>query len=161
MDRILVPWDGDGGFLPHAVHFAVEFAKRTDARLLFLSTEQNATAGDAALGPDGACADGASDLERAVTRARTQGLDVECYTTTGDYVRQVAAFVREHHVSRVVIALPEVGSAKAVSADARVSALREHLGCVLVTVRPRRGRVPSVSIGEREQTSSPLASDER
>ncbi len=155
MDRILLPWDGSGGFLPHAVHFAIEFAKRTGARLLFLAMDPDRLRGPL---PD---PNDSSDLERAISRARSEGLEVESYATSGDYVRQIAAFARDHRVSRVVIALPEVGGTDAARVEERVGTLREHLGCVLVTVRPRRGRVPAVSMGDDGRTAAPLGHEER
>ncbi len=140
MNSILVPSDGDGELSLHAVHFAFEFAKRTGTRVLFLMFGQSPEGGSPPAQAAARSHEAARRLELAISSARLRGLTVSTYVTSGDYVDQVAAFAGDHRVSRVVVALPDSGSGASAQVDEQVTSLRSRLGCVLVTVRPRRDR---------------------
>jgi len=149
MNSILVPSDGDGELSLHAVHFAFEFGKRTGGRVLFLMFGRDPDGKSPPAQAADRSHEAARRLELAISSARLRGLDVSTYVTNGDYVDQVVAFAGDHRVSRVVVALPEPGSEASAQVDEQVKSLRARLGCVLVTVRPRRDR-PAPLVPEHE-----------
>jgi nucleotide-binding universal stress UspA family protein len=161
VNTILVPSDGDNELSLHAVFFAFEFAKRTDARVLFLTVARNRPAHPARPQPLGESGDASTELTRVISSGRERGLDVETHVTSGDYVAQVTAFARDHHVSRVVVALPEHGSESFSRVEEQVNALRNQLGCVLVTVRPRRDRLGGVAEHQPHRIHTPPTDGER
>lgn len=161
MNTILVPSDSNSELSLHAVYFALEFAKRTGARVLFLTVDRNRTARSPEREPP-TLTDGVSpELERAISSGRVGGLEVESHVTDGDYVGQVAAFARDHNVSRVVMALPEPDDAAFSRVEEQVIALRNQLGCVLVTVRPRKDRHGTVAEHELNRFAARLPEGER
>jgi len=161
VNTILVPSDGDNELSLHAVFFAFEFAKRTDARVLFLTVTRDRTAQPARLQHPGGAAEVTAELTRVISSGRERGLDVETHVTSGDYVGRVTAFARDHHVSRVVVALPEKDSESFDRVEEQVNALRSQLECVLVTVRPRRDRLGGVAEHESHRIHTPPTDGER
>jgi nucleotide-binding universal stress UspA family protein len=134
MNRILVPSDGDDHLSLHAAYFAFELAKRTGASVSVLTVAPAPADGERGSGEQNM----SNGLAHAVSAARLGGVEVASHFTSGDYVERVVAFARDHHVSRIVVALPEAGSGAVDRVEERVRALRGQLNCILVTVRPRR-----------------------
>jgi nucleotide-binding universal stress UspA family protein len=137
VNKILVPLDSHHSLQLRAAYFALEFAKRTGAKVLFLDIQRSSDdegpdspspARDEELG---------EDLHRLINSSLMEGLQIETYVTNGDYVERVIEFADHHNVSRVILALPEAGETGAPKAASTVEALQERLSCGLVTVRPR------------------------
>lgn len=137
MTNILVPLDTRNSLQLRAAYFALEFAKRTGAKVLFLTIQLGGTPG----GSDGLdrARDGEfeQDLDRLINDSLIAGLQIESYVTTGDYIERVIEFAEHHNVSRVILALPEADEPGRAEAASRLDALQRNLTCGLVTVRPR------------------------
>jgi hypothetical protein len=161
VNTLLVPSDGNDELSLHAVYFALEFAKRTGARVLFLTVDRDQGMRSAVRQPLATASGVRPELERVICSGRVGGLEVETHVTDGDYVGQVAAFARDHHVSRVVMALPEPDDAAFARVEEQVTALRNRLGCVLVTVRPRKDRHGAVAEHELNRMGSRTTDGER
>lgn len=137
MTNILVPLDTRRSLQLRAAYFALEFAKRTGAKVLFLNIQR----GGASEEPDDR--DGAregefeKDLDRLINNSLIAGLQIESYVTNGDFTERVIEFAEHHNVSRVILALPEAGEPGRAEAASRLDALQRKLSCGLVTVRPR------------------------
>jgi nucleotide-binding universal stress UspA family protein len=135
--NILVPLDHHRDLQLRAAYFALEFAKRTGAKVLFLnirrerSDSQPNTLSAAHSGPLG------EDLDHLINDSLMAGLQIESYVTNGDYVQRVTEFAEHHNVSRVILALPEDDGPRGAEAASRLNALKDRLSCALVTVRPR------------------------
>lgn len=139
MTNILVPLDGSGEPWVRAAYFALEFAKRAAAKVLFLRIAPTPDVRPARQHRlEGSQGDLGEDLDRLIANSLALGIQVETYLTTGDFVERVAEFARHHNVSRIVLALPEGEGPDSARAEARVTALQEQLSCVLVTVRSRQ-----------------------
>lgn len=140
MNTILVPSDGDNELSVHAVYFALEFAKRTGAKVLFLRVDRDCAQQSTGRRHPEPTDRVPAELERVISSGRVRGIEVETHFTNGDYVGRVAAFARDHNVSRVVAALPDPNSPAFSGVEGQVNDLRVQLDCVVVTVRPRRDR---------------------
>ncbi len=137
MTNILVPLDTRRSLHLRAAYFALEFAKRTGAKVLFLNILRGQT-------PDltetfAAAREGAleEELDRLINNSLIEGLQIETYVTKGDYVERVIEFAEHHNVSRVIRALPEADEPGGAEAASRLDVLQRKLSCGLVTVRPR------------------------
>jgi len=135
--NILVPLDSHRGLQLRAAYFALEFAKRTGAKVLFLNIEREGSRGQSNSHSATRGDKLSEDLDHLIHDSLMAGLQIETYVTTGDYVERVAEFAEHHNVSRVILALPEVNGPGGAEAASRLSALQDHLNCALVTVRPR------------------------
>lgn len=138
MNKVLVPLENQGELARNAALFAMGFAQRTGAQVLFLRIQEDSP------GPGGRQAPAQPpvrqpfpDLEEIVSQSRQQGLQVGTYLTRGDYVRRVGEFVRQQGISRIVVALPAPDSQDYQRLSGQVAALRRSLSCPLVVVRPR------------------------
>ena len=139
MTKILVPLDGRGDPWVRAAYFALEFAKRTAAKVLFLDIAPELGAPPTRRQPiDEAHGTLGHELDRLIAGSLALGIPVETYVTNGDFVERVAEFARHHNVSRIVLAMPEGEGPASARAEDRLRALQEQLSCVLVTVRPRQ-----------------------
>jgi Universal stress protein family len=137
--KILVPLDGSSDPWVRAAYFALEFAKRTAAKVLFLSFAPGPGARPARRQPlDDAHVGLGEELDHLIAGSLALGIQVETYVTNGDFVEGVAEFARHHKVSRIVLALPEGDDPASTRAEGRLNALQEQLNCVLVTVRSRQ-----------------------
>jgi len=135
--NILVPLDSHRGLQLRAAYFALEFAKRTGAKVLFLNIERE-RAGRRSNARSTTHSDKLSeDLDHLINDSLMAGLQIETYVTSGDYVERVIEFAEHHNVSRVILALPEDDGPGGAEATSRLTALQEHLNCALVTVRQR------------------------
>jgi len=134
---ILVPVDTDSSLHMRAAYFALEFAKRTGAKVLFLNIRHGRT-------PELPEADAAArddelerGLDRLINNSLIAGLQIETYVTNGNFVERVIEFAENHNVSRVILALPETDGPGGSEAATRLDVLQQKLSCGLVTVRPR------------------------
>ena len=137
MTNILVPLDHHRDLQLRAAYFALEFAKRTGAKVLFLNIRPERTAAESISGASTLNDTPGEDLDHLVNDSLMAGLQIETYVTNGDFVQRVAEFARHHNVSRVILALPEDDGPGGAEAASRLHALKDKLSCALVTVRPR------------------------
>jgi nucleotide-binding universal stress UspA family protein len=137
MTNILVPLDHHRDLQLRAAYFALEFAKRTGAKVLFLNIRPERTAGESKSSSAALNDTPGADLDHLVNDSLMAGLQIETYVTNGDFVQRVAEFARHHNVSRVILALPDDEGPGGAEAASRLHALKDSLSCALVTVRPR------------------------
>jgi len=137
MTNILVPLDHHRDLQLRAAYFALEFAKRTGAKVLFLNIRPERTAGESKSSSAALNDTPGADLDHLVNESLMAGLQIETYVTNGDFVQRVAEFARHHNVSRVILALPDDKGPGGAEAASRLHALKDSLSCALVTVRPR------------------------
>lgn len=145
MTNILVPLDNHRDLQLRAAYFALEFAKRTGDKVLFLNIQRERSGGQS--NSRSATHDDAldEDLDHLINDSLMAGLQIETYVTNGDYVHRVTEFARHHNVSRVIVALPDDDGPGGAEAASRLNALQERLSCTLVTVRPRHDAEGSTS----------------
>jgi nucleotide-binding universal stress UspA family protein len=139
MNKVLVPLENQGELAHNAALFAVGFAQRTGAEVLFLSIHDDPQPSSGRTAPaDPAPPRTSPDLEALVQQSLQKGLKVGTYFTHGEYVRRVSEFAREQGISRIVVAMPEAGSGDFERISQQVAALRRSLNCPLVVVRTRQ-----------------------
>ena len=137
MTNILVPVDTHRRLHLRAAYFALEFAKRTGAKVLFLNILHGRTPEPSDSHATARVDELDRDLDRLINNSLIAGLQIETYVTNGDYVQRVIEFAEHHNVSRVILALPEADEPGGAEAASRLDALQQNLSCGLVTVRPR------------------------
>jgi hypothetical protein len=138
MTNVLVPLDSRRGRQLTAAYFALEFAKRTGAKVLFLRILPGALEDPSQVDPAGAGEEIEDDLGRLINDSLMSGLRIETHVTHGDFVERVAEFAQHHNVSRVVLAVQDDSGPGWREEMSRMDNLRERLGCALVTVRQRQ-----------------------
>ncbi len=139
MNKILVPLENQAELARNAALFAINFAQRTGAEVLFLCIgEEPPAAPGRAAPPDPPGPQHSPELEELIRQSLQKGLRVGTYVTQGDYVRRVSEFAREQGISRIVVALPAADSGDFERLNGQVAALRRSLSCPLVVVRPRQ-----------------------
>jgi len=125
-----------------AVRFAIEFGKRSKARLFFLFIDDP---GEVNPRPDNASDPKTRDakliqetIEALITCGRDHdGLQTEISHRSGDYIGEVRQFVRENHIAEIIVSLPDEREVSYEQAGKDIQLLLQMTHCRVLTVKPK------------------------
>lgn len=125
-----------------AVRFAIEFGKRSKARLyfLFVNDPERGTSP-----PDESGGRLARDakliheaIEALITCAKNHdGLLTGISHRNGDYIQEVRQFVRENNITEIIISLPDENEASYEQTRKDIDLLLHMTHCRVLTVKPK------------------------
>jgi nucleotide-binding universal stress UspA family protein len=143
LNKILVPLDNFSEISLNAAHYAVEFAKRSDSKpiFLFLSIIND----DA--GSDCFVTDLSQAMERAkkirekiellIDRSTLEEINIEQYECRGEYIEKVCEFVRNLSIAEIVIAVPDKKDEAYKKIKKNISLLVQMTSCRILTVKEK------------------------
>jgi nucleotide-binding universal stress UspA family protein len=125
-----------------AVRFAIEFGKRSKARLYFLFIKDSMQ--EMPL-PDESDRHRTRDaklihetIEALISCGRDHdGLETEIFHRNGDYVQEVGQFVREHNITEIIISLPDKSEMTHEQTQKDIELLLHMTHCRVLTVKPK------------------------
>jgi nucleotide-binding universal stress UspA family protein len=151
MERILVSMDVRQSHL-EGVHRAVHLAKRIEASVSILLVSDSTI--------DSGPRNIFQDLEESVRRrlelmiqmGRSEGLDMNTYTTQGNYLEEVIRFIQENGITLLVLGSPRVGSRAADEFTEAFDAMRHRISCRVELVTERSTSLGNQASDEGEGT---------
>ena len=120
-----------------ASYFAIEFAKRKPARVMFLIFSPPPLAEEAPLPPVDEAEKRQKQFEGMVQQGRGKRIDLELYFSQDEYFGAVGQFVRDHNVTQIIMAVPPSHAESYGKFVQEINTLRSRVECQLVTVRPK------------------------
>lgn len=137
MIRVLVPIEAFARLNLSATYFALEFAKRHPARIIFLIMgEPGLATGEVAVAESGQLSE-AMVFQQLLERARQQQVDVAVHYSQEEYLTAVRRVVAEQGIDDLVIAVPPVGDPAYPQLHRRLEQLRHQVPCHIITVKPK------------------------
>jgi nucleotide-binding universal stress UspA family protein len=157
MERILVSMDVRQSHL-EGVHRAVHLAKRIEASVFILLVSDSTI--------DSGPRNIFQDLEESVRRrlelmiqmGRSEGLDMNTYTTQGNYLEEVIRFIQENGITLLVLGSPRVGSRAADEFTEAFDAMRHRISCRVELVTERSTPLGNQDSDEVEGTERSFGS---
>ncbi|MFH1672587.1 MAG: universal stress protein [Pseudomonadota bacterium] len=112
MNKILIPLADLSELSLNAAHYAVEFAKRSGSKPIFLFFSETERANADPLNADSAPSaqkecEIREKIEVLIDRSAVDGLDFARYECCGEYIEKVCEFVRNLNIAEIVIAIPD------------------------------------------------------
>ncbi|MCK5507504.1 MAG: universal stress protein [Desulfobacterales bacterium] len=142
MNKILVPLDNFSETSLNAARYAVEFAKRSDSRPIFLFLS-----GNDSVRADCCVTDISQETEKKKKiREKTEllincsimeGINIEQYECCGEYIEKVCEFVRKLNIAEIVIAVPDKEDANYQKIKKNISLLVQMTSCRILTVKEK------------------------
>jgi nucleotide-binding universal stress UspA family protein len=126
-----------------AVRFAVEYGKRSRARLLFLfvddpefiHTNARSHPPESAAEERGAIR---KRIESFISKEQAQGgLSLEVHNRRGEFIQEVRQFIRDNHADEIVLPVSEEHGADYRQARQDIQLLAQMTHCRILTVKPR------------------------
>jgi hypothetical protein len=136
MNRILVPIKDSSLLSLSASYFAIEFAKRKPAKILFLIFSPPLAEGGRFSSAEG-MEKWQKQFDGLIQQGRGKKIEMELYFSHDEYFKAVAQFAQEHNITQIIIAIPHPHGEDYNKLNHEVDALRNRVECQLVTVRPR------------------------
>jgi len=142
LNKILVPLDNFSEISLNAARYAVEFAKRSNSKpvFLFLSINDDARS-------DCFVTDLSQAMERAkkirgkiellIDQSTLEGINVEQYECRGEYIEKVCEFVRNLSIAEIVIAVPDKKDKAYKKIKKNISLLVQMTSCRILTVKEK------------------------
>ena len=142
MNKILVPLDNFSEISLNAARYALEFAKRSGSKPIFLFFYRN----------DGDKSDyfvtnplQAVDrkkkirekIELLIDRSTMEGINIEQYECRGEYIEKVCEFVRNLNIAEIVIAVPDKKDEHYNKIKKNISLLVQMTSCRVLTVKEK------------------------
>jgi nucleotide-binding universal stress UspA family protein len=125
-----------------AVRFAIEFGKRSKARLFFLFIDDP--------GEKNSQSDNSSDsktrdakliqetIDALINCGRDHdGLQTEIHHRSGDYIQEVRQFVRKYHIAEIIVSLPDKYEVSYEQTQKDIDLLLHITHCRILTVKPK------------------------
>jgi len=136
MIKVLVPIKQSNWLALSAAYFALEFAKRNPARIVFLLFPPGAGKGRPAV-PGGSPAEWERRFTELLQRGRTENLPLELHSSPEAFLPAVVRFAREHHVSDIILALPSPQDDPQGRTLKMIHRLKHQIDCQIITVKPK------------------------
>jgi nucleotide-binding universal stress UspA family protein len=142
LDKILVPLAEFSELSLNAANYAVEFAKRSGSKSIFLLFS-GAQSADSDPSRPGSSSTAEKELkirgriELLIAQSAIEGLDVEHYECRGEYIEKVCEFVRDLNIAVIVIAIPNKEDALYDTIKKKISLLVQMTSCRVLTVREK------------------------
>ncbi len=137
MERILVSMDcrsGGWGALARAVSLSERIEAKVYALLVTpppvreLGAEESAATCGAVL----------KRLEKLVQAARSEGVQIECYVSEGDYEEEVSRFVERERVTLAIVERPDDKDPLSERKQGQIRRLQHRIACRVELVSPRK-----------------------
>lgn len=126
-----------------AVRFAVEYGKRSRARLFFLFVDDPEAAPPDAESVGAERSMGERDsiresIEALLAREQAQGeLTMEVHNRKGDFIQEVRQFIRDNHADEIVVSVSEEATADQRQFQQNIQLLAQMTNCRILTVKPK------------------------
>jgi nucleotide-binding universal stress UspA family protein len=143
LNNILVPLAEFSELSLNAAQYAVEFAKRSSSKPIFLFFSRNECANDDRIRTD--ChptiekeGEVREKIEFLIERsALIDGLAIERHTCSGEYIEKVCEFVRDLNITQIVIAIPDEQDELYAKIMQDISLLIQMTPCRVLTVKEK------------------------
>ena len=141
MIKILVPLYNFSEISLNAARYAVEFAKRTNSKPVFLFLSNDEAKSDCFV----------TDLSQAMEREKKiretiellidrrvlEGINIEQYECRGEYIEKVCEFVRNLSIAEIVVAVPDKKDKHYKKITKNISLLVQITSCRILTVKEK------------------------
>ncbi len=144
MNKILVPLDKFSEISLNAARYAVEFAKRSASKPIFLFLSRNDDAKSAYFVTDVSQAVEKEKkirkkIELLIDQTTMEGINIEQYECRGEYIEKVCEFVRNLSITEIVIAVPDKKDKHYKKIKKNISLLVQMTSCRVLTVKKKVG----------------------
>ena len=137
MERILVSMDcrsGEWGALSRAI----SLSGRIEAKVYALLVE-SPSAGSAGEDVSAAtCGAVLERLEKLVQAARSEGVQIECFVSKGEYEEEVSQFVERKRVTLVIVERPDGKDPDSERKLGQIRRIQHRISCRVELVSPRK-----------------------
>jgi len=142
LNKILVPLDNFSEISLNAARYAVEFARRSDSKPIFLFLSRND-----GVKSDCFVTDASQEtekekktrekIERLIDCSILEGINIEQCECCGEYIEKVCEFVRKLNISEIVIAVPDKKDEHYQKIKKNISLLLKMTSCRILTVKEK------------------------
>ncbi len=147
MTNLLIPIEEFSLPALAAVRFAVEFGKRSGARLFFLFIDGGEPGKTLEAGRRREPAQGSEEpsrrevketIESLIALGRSgNGLQTEIHCRKGDFVQEVRQFVRDYPITEIILSLPDEQDQAYPQRSNDIVLLNQLTHCRILTVKPK------------------------
>jgi len=142
LNKILVPLDNFSEISLNAARYAVEFAKRSSSKPIFLFLSKNdSTKSDYFLTDVSQEEDRErkirKKIELLIDKSTMEGINIEQYDCRGEYIEKVCEFVRNLNIAEIVIAVPDKKDDHYQKIKKNISLLIQMTSCRVLTVKEK------------------------
>ncbi len=142
MNKILVPLDNFSEISLNAARYAVEFAKRSSSKPIFLFLSINDDARSDCLVTNLSQAKEKEKkirekIESLIDRSALEGINIEQYECRGEYIEKVCEFARDLSIAEIVIAVPDKKDKHYKKIKKNISLLVQMTSCRILTVKEK------------------------
>ncbi len=142
MDKILIPVDKFSELSLTAIHYALEFAKRSGSKPVFLFFAEADPANSVQMTtcrlPEDKQAQKIKEkIAQLLDLSIMNGVAVEQHKCHGEYIERLCRFTREFHIAAIVIALPNKKDELYDKIKRDISLLVQMTPCRVLTVREK------------------------
>lgn len=142
MNKILVPLDNFSEISLNAARYAVEFAKRSGSKPIFLFLSKNDRAKSDYFLTDVSQEEDRErkirkKIELLIDKSTMEGINIEQYECRGEYIEKVCEFVRDLNIAEIVIAVPNKQDDYYQKIKKNISLLVQMTSCRVLTVKEK------------------------
>lgn len=156
MHKLLVPIENFSGLSLSATYFAIEFAKRNPAKLLFLIFSNFLQEEPGSLAAEKMGDLHRKQFEELLQGARSEKINLEIFYSNEDFFEVIAQFSRDHSLTEIIIALPSEKDPAYPRLMEQVGQLRNNLESPLIIVRPKEERIMTAEKGNAGGDQPPV-----
>lgn len=142
MNKILIPLDKFSEISLNAARYAIEFAKRSSFKPVFLFLSENDE-----ISKNRFMASGSQSFEKEkkirkkiellIDRSTMEGINIEQYQCRGEYIEKVCEFARNLSIAEIVIAVPDKKDEDYKKTKKNISLLVQMTSCRVLTVKEK------------------------
>jgi hypothetical protein len=148
MNKLLVPIEDFSRLSMSAAYFAVEFAKRNPAKILFFifapSPEEEET------NPVEKKKPWPKSFDDLIQQARTDRINLELLYSNENYMETVQHYARDHNISEIIIAVPPVQDPIHNRIIQQIESLRNSVTSQIVIVRTKEDENMAMNWKDKE-----------
>ena len=142
MNKILIPLDKFSEISLNAARYAVEFARRSGSKPIFLFLSGNDETRKDRLAASGFQSvekekEIRKKIELLIDRSTMEGINIEQYECRGEYIEKVCEFVRNLNIAEIVIAIPDKKDEDYKKIKKNISLLVQMTSCRVLTVKEK------------------------
>lgn len=142
MNKILIPLADFSELSLNAAQYAIEFAKRSDSKPIFLFFSATECAETDPLNTDCSLSvekehEIKKEIEALIDRSTAEGVNVARYECCGEYIEKVCEFVHGLNIAEIVIAIPDKQSQLYEKIKKDISLLVQMTPCRILTVKEK------------------------
>jgi len=142
LNKILVPLDNFSEISLNAARYAIEFAKRSGSKPIFLFLyRKDGTKSDYFEADVSQAVEREKKIrgkiELLIDRSTMEGINIEQHECHGEYIEKVCEFVRNLSIAEIVIAVPNKKDAHYNKINKNISLLVQMTSCRVLTVKEK------------------------